>query len=58
MGKGQVFMGSNAARSRASGLMGAAGDTQSHIGELLAVVIGELVILAILRKKLSGHHGG
>ena len=50
--------GANPIRARASGLMGNPGDTSSHIGELLTMVIVELVILALIRKKFIRHHGG
>lgn len=58
LGTSRLASGANPARSMASGLMGGASNTQSHIGELLFVVVLELVILALLRKKLRGHHGG
>lgn len=50
--------GANPIRARASGLMGSASDTASHIGELLVMVVVELAILAVIRKKFIRHHGG
>ena len=58
LGTSRLANGSNPFRSRASGLMGNAADTGSHIGELLGIVVVEILILAVLRKKLSRHHGG
>lgn len=48
----------NPMRARASGLLAGSGNTNSHIGELLFMVVVELLILAFLRKKFKGHHGG
>lgn len=48
----------NPLRARASGLLGGSGDTNSHIGELLFMVVLELALLAVLRKHFSRHHGG
>lgn len=55
---GSIFTGSNPVRARASGLLGRSASTQSVTGELLGVVIVELLILAALRQKFRKHHGG
>ncbi len=47
----------NPTRAAAGGL-GNPQDTASHVGELLFMVVVELVILAIVRKQFKSHHGG
>ena len=52
-------LAANPMRAGAAGsIAGNPEDTQSHVGELLFMVIVELALLAVLRKKFKKHHGG
>lgn len=49
----------NPMRAKAAGnLLGAPEETDSHIGELWVIVLVEILILALLRRKFSKYHGG